>query len=407
MVATLRFFPEAWYAYASFELSTGDAAGGAGSLAEDATDAADDAVGTPPTAWARAGDVLRRALLAVPGATLLHLAFAELLEAGAGMGGGGVVSPAQAVASARAVFVALVRAMPSSAMAWALLERFERRSRGVEAARRVFRLTRRARLAGELGVPTYLAHALLEWHANGSPSVALKVLSYCLAKHPAQALISADFVLVAAECTLANAHLGGGGGGGGGGSGGGGGGGGCGGGDDNEDGENGDGASGGGGGGREGAVGRAVRDARSLFERSLAAISAAVQAYHAALPGGLAAAEAAAATGGALDWRGAVPNPGPKPVWLAYMRLEVLHAVSGRDGARLRDLERRMLASLPARDLAGGGGATTGGGVGGISADPSGGLGAGDEGALQRLWWRHAPPGLEPASCATPTDAAL
>jgi len=63
-VAALRFYPEAWHSYASYELSTGDAAGG-GALQGDATDAADEALGVPAEAAARAGDIYRRALLAV------------------------------------------------------------------------------------------------------------------------------------------------------------------------------------------------------------------------------------------------------------------------------------------------------------------------------------------------------
>ena len=47
------------------------------------------------------------------------------------------------------------------------------------------------------------------------------------------------------------------------------------------------------------------------------------------------------------DWRAVLPSPGPRPLWLAYMRFEVLHASSSRDGARLRRLEARMLKALP------------------------------------------------------------
>ena len=97
---------------------------------------------------------------------------------------------------------------------------------------------------------------------------------------------------------------------------------------------------------------------------------------------------------------------------------QVLHACSGRDGARVRDLERRMLASLPPRDLTSAAQDDAYSSSADASADSpfdaassgSGSSGGGSvegEEALQRLWWRHAPPGLEPAQCATPTDAAL
>jgi hypothetical protein len=64
-VAALRFWPEAWHGYAAYELSTGDAPGGGSRPGGDATDAADEAQGVPAEAAARAGDVYRRALLAV------------------------------------------------------------------------------------------------------------------------------------------------------------------------------------------------------------------------------------------------------------------------------------------------------------------------------------------------------
>ena len=47
--------------------------------------------------------------------------------------------------------MALVQTMPSSDMAWALLQRFVRRVDGKAAAREVFRLTKKPRLAEELG----------------------------------------------------------------------------------------------------------------------------------------------------------------------------------------------------------------------------------------------------------------
>lgn len=116
--------------------------------------------------YRRAERIFRRALLVLPDCTLLHLAYAELLEARHGP---------EDPARARNLFVALVKKMPSSDMAWAMYERFVRRVEGVQSARQVFRLTRRARIAGELGHPTYLAHALLEWYTNGQPEVALRV----------------------------------------------------------------------------------------------------------------------------------------------------------------------------------------------------------------------------------------
>ena len=95
----------------------------------------------------------------------------------------------------------------------------------------------------------------------------------------------------------------------------------------------------------------------------------------------------------------------------------------------MRELERRMLANLPPRDLAAHDFTSTNStadffpehssssssyGSSSSSGSSNGGTGGGGvgsalegEGALQRLWWRHAPPGLEPAPCATPTDAAL
>jgi hypothetical protein len=69
--------------------------------------------------------------------------------------------------AARGVLVGLVRAMPSSAMAWVLLQRFVRRADGAAAARDLFQRTHRSRMSGELGHHVYLAHALLEWCAKG------------------------------------------------------------------------------------------------------------------------------------------------------------------------------------------------------------------------------------------------
>ena len=69
-----------------------------------------------------------------------------------------------------------------------------------------------------------MAHALLEWYANGEPATALRVFRYATAKHPA-ALLASDFVLCFAECLVS--------------------------------------------------LGRA-RDARSLYERALAAMATAV-----------------------------------------------------------------------------------------------------------------------------------
>ena len=73
-----------------------------------------------------------------------------------------------------------------------------------------------------------MAHALLEWYANGEPATALRVFRYATAKHPA-ALLASDFVLCFAECLVA--------------------------------------------------LGR-PRDARSLYERSLAAVATAVAEYY-------------------------------------------------------------------------------------------------------------------------------
>ena len=61
------------------------------------------------------------------------------------------------------MLVALVKTLPTSDMAWALFQRFVRRVDGRAAAREVFRLTKKARLAEELGHHVYLSHALLEW----------------------------------------------------------------------------------------------------------------------------------------------------------------------------------------------------------------------------------------------------
>ena len=116
---------------------------------------------------------------------MLHLAYAELLEShhisgvevtevnntssSSSSSSSSTVSASSAsghsagLAAARNVYVGLVQLQPSSELAWALLERFTRRVDGAAAARQVFRLTRRARLSGELGCHVYLAHALLEW----------------------------------------------------------------------------------------------------------------------------------------------------------------------------------------------------------------------------------------------------
>ena len=114
---------------------------------------------------------------------MLHLAYAELLEShhisgvevtevnntSSSSSSSSTVSASSAsghsagLAAARNVYVGLVQLQPSSELAWALLERFARRVDGAAAARQVFRLTRRARLSGELGCHVYLAHALLEW----------------------------------------------------------------------------------------------------------------------------------------------------------------------------------------------------------------------------------------------------
>jgi hypothetical protein len=227
MVAALRYFPEAWHEYAAFELSLPDSAAGPSAPAHhDAADAAATAEhqpvgggggsvssssphrGAPATARARAEDVYRRALVALPRCTMLHLAYAELLEegdrdssssssvddeeeavaasasgkakakakkgkegeSGSGSGIGGVAGAtlelrreAKRIAAARNVLVALVKTLPTSDMAWALFQRFVRRVDGRAAAREVFRLTKKARLAEELGHHVYLSHALLEW----------------------------------------------------------------------------------------------------------------------------------------------------------------------------------------------------------------------------------------------------
>jgi len=114
---------------------------------------------------------------------MLHLAYAELLEShhisgvdttGTSAANSSTAASTAAAASsasgnsaglaaARNVYVGLVQLQPTSELAWALLERFARRVDGAAAARQVFRLTRRARLSGELGCHVYLAHALLEW----------------------------------------------------------------------------------------------------------------------------------------------------------------------------------------------------------------------------------------------------
>lgn len=113
---------------------------------------------------------------------MLHLAYAELLEShhisgvevteannsrGSSSGSTAFASSARGhsagLVAARNVYVGLVKLQPTSELAWALLERFTRRVDGAAAARQVFRLTRRARLSGELGYHLYLAHGLLEW----------------------------------------------------------------------------------------------------------------------------------------------------------------------------------------------------------------------------------------------------
>jgi hypothetical protein len=120
-------------------------------------------------------------------------------------------------------------------------------------------------------------------HANGLPATALRVFALGEQRHPA-ALLSADWVLHHAACLQAAAA-----------------------------------ASGAAGAGTAGGAG-ALRDCRSLFERALAAMAAAARAAAGCLGAGGADEDTAAAS---KEWRGAVPPPGPAPLWLAYMRLEV------------------------------------------------------------------------------------
>ena len=192
-------------------------------------------------------------------------------------------------------------------------------------------------------------------YANGSPSTALQVFRYAASRHPIS-LLRADFVLAFAECLSVVASTS---------------------------------STEGGSALAEGiskidnkcssnSSSPTLRDVRSLYERSLAAMSAATAAYHAHLAqtsvgkrplrfgfevssmstshafltlslvlsptltlislfclslslsffGGCQGDHAtlvdeAKASGVGLDWRGAVAPPGPKPIWLAYMRFEV------------------------------------------------------------------------------------
>jgi hypothetical protein len=202
-------------------------------------------------------------------------------------------------------------------------------------------------------------------YANGSPATALRVFRYAAAKHPT-ALLAADFVLGFAECIAA--------------------------------------------------VGgeTAARDARSLYERALGCMAAAVRAYHADRGSGSFGFAGGGFGGGGnddggggevgLDWRGALLPPGPRPVWLAYQRFEVLHAATPLDGGRLRDLDRRMRLALHADPLPA---VATAAAAGPEVGAEGGGWEIRTEEELMRLWWRHAPPGLEPSACATAADAAL
>lgn len=182
--AAMRFYPEIWADYAAFELSLPDAAS-AHWTDQDRADASASAErggaggdgrhrAAPPTSRARAEGVYKRALVALPHCTLLHLAYAELLEGGSQedlsssssssrLEGGTLANEVARIEAARAVYVGLVKTMPSSDMAWALYQRFTRRVDGKAAARGVFRITKQARLDEELGHHIYLAHALLEW----------------------------------------------------------------------------------------------------------------------------------------------------------------------------------------------------------------------------------------------------
>lgn len=184
----------------------------------------------------------------------------------------------------------------------------------------------------------YLAHALLEWHANREPEVAFRVFRLAVHQHP-RFLLQAPFVLAFAELV---------------------------------------------------ALLKGPQDSRSLYERALGAMSS------------------AAATE-------ALPPPGSAPVWLAYMRFEVLHATCPRDGRRIRELEQRMQQALVVESGGGGpGGSSSAAGGMGLGPGALGGLNGIDpsmsvqqQESLQRLWWRHAPPGLEPGDCASATDLGL
>lgn len=141
------------------------------------------------------------------------------------------------------------------------------------------------------------------------------------------------------------------------------------------------------------------------------------------------------------EWRGVIEEPGPMPVWFAFMKfevinekhicsrltvffymsfhlnilffcfLQVLHGSNVSDGKRLVELEKRMVGMVPSSDLD-------------ISFDmqkpiypPSGSLtekggsrkatSKENEAQLQRLWWRHSPPGIDALSCATQSDASF
>ncbi|CAM9511968.1 unnamed protein product, partial [Discosporangium mesarthrocarpum] len=158
-LAHTRHFPEIWHDLAEFEFQSGE-----GEMA---------------------AEVYRKAVQVIPGSDLLRIAQADMEERR------GLIEAADSLWK-------LFLRERNSTTGYIMYQRFVRRNMGKEAARRVFSSTRTLRKARKLGYQLYLAHASLEFHVNGEPDVAQRVLEYGLSQH-ASFITEPSYVLAYVE----------------------------------------------------------------------------------------------------------------------------------------------------------------------------------------------------------------
>ncbi|CAN0184375.1 unnamed protein product [Ascophyllum nodosum] len=139
-----RHFAEFWYDLAEYEVSLGE----------------ND----------RAAEVYRQAVQVIPESDLLRVAQADLEERRG------------RIEEADRRWKAFLRDRCSTT-GHIMYQRFVRRHKGKDAARRAFGATRALRRSGKLSFRLYLAHASTELHVNGEPEVARRVLEHGLSQH--------------------------------------------------------------------------------------------------------------------------------------------------------------------------------------------------------------------------------